>query len=69
MVEIASPSPEYRLSVEVVAIDPKALTVVARLGKAEGSGALRYASGGLWTSAHDVHTLTWWPEPILVPAN
>jgi len=52
-----------------VAIDPKALTVVARLGRAEGSGALRYATGGLWTSAHDVHTLTWWPQPILVPAN
>lgn len=51
-----------------VAIDPKALTVVARLGKAEGSGALRYAGDGLWTSAHDVHTLTWWPQPILAPA-
>ena len=50
-----------------VAIDPKALTVVARLGKAEGSGALRFANGGIWTSAHDVHTLTWWPEPILTP--
>jgi hypothetical protein len=52
-----------------VAIDPKALTVVARLGKAEGSGALRYAGDGLWTSAHDVHTLTWWPQPILTPAK
>lgn len=52
-----------------VAIDPKAMTVVARLGKAEGSGALRFANGGLWTSAHDVHTLTWWPEPILTPAE
>ncbi len=54
-----------------VAIDPKTLEVVARLGKAEGSGALRYvssgASAGLWTSAHDVHTLTWWPKPILTP--
>lgn len=48
-----------------VAIDPATLTVKARLGKAEGSGALRFAGGGLWTSAHDVHTLTWWPEPIL----
>ncbi|ESZ86400.1 MAG: hypothetical protein Q27BB25_14090 [Blastomonas sp. CACIA14H2] len=48
-----------------VAIDPKGLTVVARLGKAEGSGALRYATDGLWTSAHDVHTLTWWPQPII----
>ncbi|PXW77729.1 hypothetical protein C7451_104225 [Blastomonas natatoria] len=52
-----------------VAIDPESLAVVARMGKAEGSGALRYASGGLWTSAHDVHTLTWWPEPILAPAQ
>jgi virginiamycin B lyase len=50
-----------------VAIDPQTLEVVARLGKAEGSGALRYAGTGLWTSAHDVHTLTWWPQPILAP--
>ncbi|OYX62864.1 MAG: hypothetical protein B7Y89_08310 [Novosphingobium sp. 32-60-15] len=48
-----------------VAIDPVNLTVVSRLGKAEGSGALRFASSGLWTSAHDVKTITWWPEPIL----
>lgn len=46
-----------------VAIDPVALTVKARVGKAEGSGALRYTDAGLWTSAHDVHTLTWWPDP------
>jgi streptogramin lyase len=52
-----------------VAIDPASLAVVARLGKAEGSGALRHADGGLWTSAHDVHTLTWWPEPILTSAK
>lgn len=50
-----------------VAIDPKTLTVVARLGKAEGSGALRFTDKGLWTSAHDVHTLTWWPAPVLTP--
>lgn len=48
-----------------VAIDPVNLTVVSRLGKAEGSGALRFAQSGLWTSAHDVKTITWWPEPIL----
>lgn len=46
-----------------VAIDPQTLTIKARVGKAEGSGALRFTSAGLWTSAHDVHTLTWWPEP------
>lgn len=50
-----------------VAIDPATLTVRARIGKAEGSGALRFTTAGLWTSAHDVHTLTWWPEPILTP--
>lgn len=48
-----------------VAIDPVNLIVVGRLGKAEGSGALRFANSGLWTSAHDVKTITWWPEPIL----
>jgi streptogramin lyase len=46
-----------------VAIDPKAMAVTARVGKAEVSGALRFTKGGLWTSAHDVHTLTWWPNP------
>lgn len=44
-------------------IDPTTLAVRARVGKAEGSGALRYTPAGLWTSAHDVHTLTWWPAP------
>lgn len=43
-------------------IDPRTMTVLARVGKAEGSGAVRYAGGGVWTSAHDVHTITWWPE-------
>ncbi|WP_374944571.1 YncE family protein [Sphingomonas sp.] len=47
-----------------VMIDPASLAIVARLGSASGSGALRYASHGLWTSAHDVHTLSWWaPQP------
>ena len=41
-------------------IDPRSLAIVAREGKPAGSGALRYAGSGLWTSAHDVHTLTWW---------
>jgi virginiamycin B lyase len=49
-----------------VAIDPKSMTVRARVGKAEGSGALRYTPTGLWTSAHDVHTLTWWPAPAKI---
>lgn len=47
-----------------VVIDPQTLQIRARVGKAEGSGALRFTSTGLWTSAHDVHTLTWWPEPL-----
>lgn len=46
-----------------VVIDPKTMTVRKRVGKAEGSGALRYTGKGIWTSAHDVHTLTWWPNP------
>lgn len=44
-------------------IDPQSMTVRARVGKAEGSGALRFTRAGVWTSAHDVHTLTWWPKP------
>jgi streptogramin lyase len=46
-----------------VVIDPNLMTVRARVGKAEGSGALRFTDAGLWTSAHDVHTLTGWPDP------
>ncbi|ABD25051.1 hypothetical protein Saro_0604 [Novosphingobium aromaticivorans DSM 12444] len=49
----------------LVVIDPKTLAIRARIGKAEGSGALRYTKKGLWTSAHDVHTLTWWPGRML----
>lgn len=41
-------------------IDPSSMEVVARAGKAVGSGALRYTPAGIWTSAHDVHTLSWW---------
>jgi virginiamycin B lyase len=46
-----------------VAIDPGKMIVKARVGQAEGSGALRFTKKGLWTSAHDVQTLTWWPNP------
>jgi streptogramin lyase len=45
----------------VVAAD--SLAILARIGPAEGSGALRYTPAGIWTSAHDVHTLTFWPQP------
>jgi virginiamycin B lyase len=44
-------------------IDPKTLTVTARVGKPSGSGALRYTRAGVWTSAHDLHTLSWWAKP------
>ena len=41
-------------------IDPRSMEIVARLGTPSGSGALRFAGTGLWTTAHDVHTLSWW---------
>lgn len=41
-------------------IDAETLEVIDRVGRAEGSGALRYTPEGIWTSAHDVQTLTWW---------
>jgi streptogramin lyase len=47
-------------------IDPKSLTVVARVGKASGSGAVRYTRKGIWTSAHDNHTLSWWAKPAKI---
>lgn len=43
-----------------VVIDPHTLAVDARVGKPTGSGALRYTKNGLWTTSHDVHTLSWW---------
>ena len=46
-----------------VAIDAASGAVAARAGKAVGSGALRYTPAGVWTTAHDVHTLSWWSAP------
>lgn len=46
-----------------VEIDPRSLAILARVGKDVGSGGLRYSPDGLWTTAHDQHTLTWWPVP------
>jgi len=46
-----------------VVIDPKTLAIRARVGKAVGSGALRYTKKGVWTSAHDIHTLSFWSKP------
>ncbi|GAA0273591.1 hypothetical protein GCM10009127_12600 [Alteraurantiacibacter aestuarii] len=43
-----------------VEIDAETMEILARVGAAEGSGALRYTPDGIWTSAHDVQTLTWW---------
>jgi DNA-binding beta-propeller fold protein YncE len=43
-----------------VVIDPQSMRVRSRLGKASGSGALRYTSAGVWTTAHDNHTMSWW---------
>jgi len=49
-----------------VVLDPKSLAILARVGKPVGSGALRYTPGGIWTSAHDVHTLSWWEYPAAI---
>jgi DNA-binding beta-propeller fold protein YncE len=43
-----------------VVIDPKSMRILARWGKPSGSGALRHTPSGIWTSAHDLHTLSWW---------
>lgn len=50
-----------------VAIDPKSMKILARLGKPSGSGALRVAGSGLWTTAHDLHTLSWWSTAPVKP--
>ena len=46
-------------------IDAKTDEIKARVGDAAGSGALRYTRSGVWTTAHDEHTLTWWPAAVL----
>lgn len=46
-----------------VVIDPKTLAIRARIGSQIGSGALRYTDAGLWTTEHDIDTMTWWPHP------
>lgn len=51
----------------LVVIDPASLKVIARIGKASGSGAVRYTPTGVWTTAHDTHALTWWSEPARMP--
>lgn len=43
-----------------VVLDAKSSKILSRNGPAAGSGALRYTPSGIWTSAHDVHTLSWW---------
>lgn len=43
-----------------VVVHPRTMAVLARIGKASGSGAVRHAGDGVWTSEHDVDTLSWW---------
>ena len=33
------------------------------VGAVTGSGAVRYTPSGIWTSAHDRQSLSWWPDP------
>lgn len=47
----------------IVVIDPISLAILARVGKESGSGGLRYTPTGVWTTAHDRHTLSWWNRP------
>ncbi|EQB09884.1 Vgb family protein [Novosphingobium lindaniclasticum] len=47
------------------AIDPRTMTVTARIGKPAGSGAVRYTPAGVWTTAHDERTLSWWSRAEL----
>ncbi|MFO6448402.1 YncE family protein [Erythrobacter sp. NE805] len=51
----------------MVVIDPASLKIRARMGPAVGSGALRWTPAGVWTSAHDNQTLSWW-SPAAKPA-
>jgi streptogramin lyase len=44
----------------MVVIDPQSLAILARAGKASGSGAVRHTPAGVWTTAHDLHSMSWW---------
>ena len=46
-----------------VMVDAATMEIDARMGDPVGSGALRYTPDGIWTSAHDKHTLSWWSVP------
>ena len=52
----------------MVVIDPATLAIRARMGPSVGSGALRWTPKGVWTSAHDNQTLSWWSAPAATPA-
>lgn len=47
-----------------IVIDAQSMDVLARAGKASGSGALRYTPAGIWTTAHDLQTLSWWTGDV-----
>lgn len=47
----------------MVVIDAATLKIRARMGPSVGSGALRWTPQGVWTSAHDNQTLSWWSAP------
>lgn len=49
-----------------VVLDPRSLAILARVGKPVGSGALRYTPDGVWTSAHDLQSLSWWAAPAAI---
>lgn len=51
----------------MVVIDPATLKIRARMGPSVGSGALRWTPKGVWTSAHDNQTLSWWSAPAATP--
>ena len=52
-----------------VVIDPQTLAIRARVGAETGSGALRYTAKRVWTTSHDVHTLSWWKQPAKIGAG
>lgn len=45
-----------------VVIDAASGEILARVGRPEGSGAVRYTPKGIWTSAHDVESINWWTQ-------
>ncbi len=43
-----------------VALDAESGEILEKYGDPAGSGAIRFTTAGVWTSAHDIERMSWW---------